>query len=162
MLRNNKGVTLVELLIVIVILGIIAAIAVPAVGNIVDNARDDAFIADATTIRNAASTFCQTATRSQRDDYCDTSDGAENDEIVQEQLEDFIEGLDADYSYFVVRQPGGSYHVYLYDGGSRWVSGDPTDEGLDRGDIFSSTEDDDFPDEQWNDGDWAVYNSTSE
>ena len=38
-MRHNKGVTLVELLIVIVILGIIAAIAVPAVGRIVENTR---------------------------------------------------------------------------------------------------------------------------
>jgi len=39
MIKNHNGVTLVELLIVIVILGIIAAVAVPAVGNIVENTR---------------------------------------------------------------------------------------------------------------------------
>ena len=39
-LKNEKGLTLVELLAVIVILGIIAAIAVPSIGNIIDNSRD--------------------------------------------------------------------------------------------------------------------------
>ncbi|WP_182200450.1 prepilin-type N-terminal cleavage/methylation domain-containing protein [Paraliobacillus salinarum] len=40
--RNEKGFTLVELLAVIVILGIIIAIAVPAIGSIIDKAETDA------------------------------------------------------------------------------------------------------------------------
>ncbi len=36
LLKNQKGFTLVELLAVIVILGIIAAIAIPSIGNIID------------------------------------------------------------------------------------------------------------------------------
>ena len=36
-LNNEKGLTLVELLAVIVILGIIAAIAIPSIGNIIQN-----------------------------------------------------------------------------------------------------------------------------
>ena len=43
-LKNEKGLTLVELLAVIVILGIIAAIAVPSIGNIVENSRVKALI----------------------------------------------------------------------------------------------------------------------
>lgn len=39
--NKEDGFTLVELLGVIVILGIILAIAIPAIGNIVDNARKD-------------------------------------------------------------------------------------------------------------------------
>ncbi|AGK55088.1 type II secretion system protein [Bacillus sp. 1NLA3E] len=41
-LKNHKGFTLIELLAVIVILGIIAAIAIPAIGNIIDKSRNDA------------------------------------------------------------------------------------------------------------------------
>jgi type IV pilus assembly protein PilA len=41
-LKSKKGVTLVELLAVIVILGIIAAIAVPAIGGLIDRQRENA------------------------------------------------------------------------------------------------------------------------
>ena len=54
LLKNEKGLTLVELLAVIVILGIIAAIAVPAIGNIIDNTRKDAHVANAESLYNAA------------------------------------------------------------------------------------------------------------
>lgn len=41
-LKDQRGLTLVELLAVVVILGIIAAIAVPSIGNIVEKSRYDA------------------------------------------------------------------------------------------------------------------------
>ena len=48
--KNQKGMTLIELLAVIVILGIVAAIAVPAIGNIINNSRDKAILSDASSI----------------------------------------------------------------------------------------------------------------
>lgn len=45
--KNQKGLTLVELLVVIVVLGIVSAIAVPSVGGILNNAKKDAHIANA-------------------------------------------------------------------------------------------------------------------
>lgn len=42
LLKNKKGVTLVELLAVLVILAVIAAIAIPTIGNLVDNQREKA------------------------------------------------------------------------------------------------------------------------
>ncbi|MEZ7170812.1 competence type IV pilus major pilin ComGC [Sporosarcina sp. OR05] len=56
-LKNEKGLTLVELLAVIVILGIIAAIAVPSIGGIIDNTKIKAVHSDAQNIISAASLY---------------------------------------------------------------------------------------------------------
>lgn len=45
-LKNEKGMTLIELLAVIVIIAIIAAIAVPAIGNVIDSSRVGAMKSD--------------------------------------------------------------------------------------------------------------------
>lgn len=54
MLKNQKGMTLVELLAVMVIVGIIAAISIPAIGGLLENTRKDAFIANAVSLQEAA------------------------------------------------------------------------------------------------------------
>lgn len=56
-LQNQKGLTLVELLAVIVILGIVAAIAVPTVGNIIQKSRINAIKSDAIQVINAAKLY---------------------------------------------------------------------------------------------------------
>ena len=42
LLKNKKGFTLIELIVVIAVLGMIAAIAIPKVGSVTSNARDRA------------------------------------------------------------------------------------------------------------------------
>ena len=54
MLKNQKGMTLVELLAVMVIVGIIAAISIPAIGNLMENSRKDAHISNAQNLQEAA------------------------------------------------------------------------------------------------------------
>jgi type IV pilus assembly protein PilA len=56
-IKNNKGLTLVELLAVIVILGIIAAIATPAILGIIDKSKKDAHVANAHQMVSSAQVF---------------------------------------------------------------------------------------------------------
>lgn len=56
-LKDQAGLTLIELLAVIVILGIIAAIAVPSIMNVINNSKEDAIKSDAIQVLNAAKLY---------------------------------------------------------------------------------------------------------
>lgn len=56
-LKDERGLTLVELLVVVVILGIIAAIAVVAIGGIIENSKVDAVKSDAKQMISAAKLY---------------------------------------------------------------------------------------------------------
>ncbi|CEG28031.1 type II secretion system protein [Bacillus sp. B-jedd] len=56
-MNDQRGLTLIELLAVIVILGIIAAIAVPAISNLIDNTRNKATVSEGLQIISSAKLY---------------------------------------------------------------------------------------------------------
>ncbi|RFB17688.1 prepilin-type N-terminal cleavage/methylation domain-containing protein [Bacillus sp. HNG] len=86
-LKNQKGLTLIELLAVIVILGIIAAIAVPTIGNVINKTKLDAVRADALQVFEASSlAITSEGVPSDNQFNYSTGDNAVND--LQEYIDD--------------------------------------------------------------------------
>lgn len=115
---NNKGVTLIELLIVIVVIGIISAFAVPAVGQFLDNAEKTAVLQDAIAIRNGA------------ENYCATEGCTDTQALAWEDLETYVSSFSAadyvqtdgtdDTVTMATRASDGSWDVVLEAAAGEW------------------------------------------
>jgi type IV pilus assembly protein PilA len=92
-LKNEKGLTLIELLAVIVILAIVAAIAVPAIGGIIDSSREKAILADTSAILSGAKLAVTSGS------CTENTTTAGNYTCNETQLTPFVEGIKADSDF---------------------------------------------------------------
>jgi type IV pilus assembly protein PilA len=117
-LKNQRGLTLVELLAVVVILGIIAAIAVPNIGKLIDKTEKDAQVAEGIQIINAAKIYMNTKkvdfTNVPTGTGADTDDTADTIVIPDSQLVDYLDNVkDSDYKVIVTKTAGNGKYTYV-------------------------------------------------
>ena len=112
-LKNEKGLTLIELLAVIVILAIIALIAIPAIGSIVSNSKSKAILSDATSIIAGAKTAITDGACSPEKDTDGKETGTGNVECSKTQLADFVENVKQtdDTTYKVTKTKDNVYSI---------------------------------------------------
>ncbi|OEH91455.1 pilus assembly FimT family protein [Bacillus solimangrovi] len=131
-IRNEKGLTLVELLAVIVILGIIAAIAVPSIGGIIEKTKKDAQVAEAIQIINAAKLHASTRNVT-------TGDVVVDDSVLGEYLDNID---DPDYEVYIkfVTGTGMEYYIRNHKANSVVVGTNDPGEADENGDYTSETQ----------------------
>jgi type IV pilus assembly protein PilA len=100
-LKNEKGLTLIELLAVIVILGIIAAIAIPSIGGIIKKSENDAKVAEGLQIISAAKMYV-------------TSNNPGTTDLTSTQLSTFLDNIKyTGYTVAVTKESNGKYSYKL-------------------------------------------------
>jgi type IV pilus assembly protein PilA len=106
-LKSQKGLTLIELLAVIVILGIIAAIAVPSIGALINKTEEDAKVAEGVQIINAAKLYMSAHK------YDPANDDGTNDavmELTESSLASYLDNVnEPGYTVEVTKDATGKY-----------------------------------------------------
>ncbi|MGM0874435.1 MAG: type II secretion system protein [Bacillota bacterium] len=103
LVKNQRGLTLIELLAVVVILGIISAIAIPSIGGMINNSKKDAHIANAQQIANATRLYVTTGAKVNKTDadtnITETDNTITLNELIAEGLLDEIKDPSSDADY---------------------------------------------------------------
>jgi type IV pilus assembly protein PilA len=103
-LKEQKGFTLIELLAVIVILGIIAAIAIPAINNVIQKSDDKAAVQEGLLIISAAKMYV--ANNGETGDIDLSLNGGTVASVTTSSLKDYLDRVETDT--FVVHVEEGS------------------------------------------------------
>ena len=117
-LNNEKGLTLVELLAVIVILGIIAAIAIPSIGGIIQGTREKAVIADAQNVLAAANLYFLENGTADNDTVVITST---DDKVTSDLIPDYLDDLGSLKTATVTKIAKGNTILFSGKAGSKTV-----------------------------------------
>lgn len=139
-LKNQKGLTLIELLAVVVILGIIAAIAVPAIGNVIEKTRLDAVKADAMQVLDASKLKVAS------EGVPTIATGETNAIIESTELDGYIEPVNTLDTYEVKVNPAGTEYSIKFTteevSGKTYTTGEAyvTDTELQDKDFFKNRE----------------------
>jgi type IV pilus assembly protein PilA len=99
-LKNEKGFTLIELLAVIVILGIIAAIAIPAIGNVITKSNQKATVQEGVQIINAAKMYV--ANHPDMTFSAITDSTSTNNTLQKTDLDQYLDHVKSTASYTVI------------------------------------------------------------
>jgi type IV pilus assembly protein PilA len=139
LIKNEKGLTLIELLAVVVILGIISAIAVPSIGGIINKTKDDAKIAEGIQIINAAKFYISA--------NIPATDSVELGDTELAPYLDNVKDEGKDYTVTVTKDENGKYIYTLADHDANTVLGKDSLSELDLQNKTKGSSTDDTEDE---------------
>ncbi|MFC4620160.1 type II secretion system protein [Camelliibacillus cellulosilyticus] len=117
--KNERGLTLVELLAVIVILGIIAAIAVPAIGGLINKTDNKATVSEAIQIINGAKLYVA----------AEGVDAVPQSGLTSKELAEYVDNVkDEGYTVIVTRSGNKVSYSIKDHKACKIVNKDPADE----------------------------------